>query len=436
MEEIFNYLPDELLYKIMYMLNYENLIYFCKTDIRARNLCQNSTFWRNKIDIIAPGRSDNLINKSLKIIKDIYRNIEKAGYLYMFGNNVNGELGLNHNNDISIPTLVSNFDNVVQISCGFMHTAFLTNQGDIYTFGYNGNGQLGHGDTITRNIPSKIKLDCSIRVKQVSCGFFHTAFITDIGNIYTCGYNNSGQLGLGNYFDASIPIQIPGFNNVLQVSCGHSYTAFITEKGNIYTFGSQYTAQDGPQNRIGSSIPVQILGFDDIVQVSCGYSHTVFLTAEGKVYAFGATMEGQLGILGSGERVSLPVKISLINNGIQISCGFETAAFVTKNGNVHSVGDNTKAQLGLGDDRGRIVPILITIKDQPLKFTQVSCGKYHTAFLTDRGEIYICGGNSFGELGLGLPLENKSEPHKIHNFVDITHISCGYYFTGFIKLKS
>lgn len=38
--EIPNYLPDELLY----MLNYEDLMYFCKTDIRARNLCQSLTF--------------------------------------------------------------------------------------------------------------------------------------------------------------------------------------------------------------------------------------------------------------------------------------------------------------------------------------------------------------------------------------------------------
>ena len=29
---MFNYLPDELLYKVMYMLNYEDLEYFCKTE--------------------------------------------------------------------------------------------------------------------------------------------------------------------------------------------------------------------------------------------------------------------------------------------------------------------------------------------------------------------------------------------------------------------
>ena len=137
---MFNFLPDELLYKVMYILNYKDLEYFCKTDIRARNLCQNPIFWRNKIDGVAPGRGNNLITKSLKIVKEIYRNVEKWGYLYMFGSNTDGQLGLGHNNNIYIPTLVPNFDNIVQVGCGFNHTAFLTNRGDIYTFGDNGLG--------------------------------------------------------------------------------------------------------------------------------------------------------------------------------------------------------------------------------------------------------------------------------------------------------
>lgn len=54
--EVFNHLPDKLLYKVMYMLNYEDLGYFCKSHIRARDLYQNCQFY-------SPGRGDNLINK-------------------------------------------------------------------------------------------------------------------------------------------------------------------------------------------------------------------------------------------------------------------------------------------------------------------------------------------------------------------------------------
>ena len=36
----------------------------------------------------------------------------------MFGSNTDGQLGLGHNNNIYIPTLVPDFDNIVQIACG------------------------------------------------------------------------------------------------------------------------------------------------------------------------------------------------------------------------------------------------------------------------------------------------------------------------------
>lgn len=44
------------------------------------------------------------------------------------------------------------------------------------------------------------------------------------------------------------------------------------------------------------------------------------------------------------------------------------------------------------------------------------------------GEIYICGNNLYGELGSQIKGETIS-----HNFNNIMHVSCGDYFTGFIK---
>ena len=34
-------------------------------------------------------------------------------------------------------------------------------------------------------------------VKQVICGAYHTFILKNDGSIWGCGYNNSGQLGLG-----------------------------------------------------------------------------------------------------------------------------------------------------------------------------------------------------------------------------------------------
>ena len=291
-------------------------------------------------------------------------------------------------------------------------------------------GKLGHGDGADNNIPVKIILDPGVRIKQVSCGVYHTAFITDIGNIYTLGNNGNGQLGLGHHPSTSIPIQIPGFNNVLQVSCGDTHTAFITEEGTIYTFGSNDSGQLGVGDKIDSAIPIQIIGFDNVTQVSCGHSHTVFLTAEGKTYAFGSNKIGQLGIKSNYENISIPVRIPLINKAIQIACGFDTTAFVIKGGDVYITGNNIVDELGLGDRNERTIPTLINMKDQVL---EVACGFSHMAFLTTNNEIYICGISFPNNPHLHFPLKIETKLHRIDNFVDIIHVSCGDDFVGFIK---
>jgi alpha-tubulin suppressor-like RCC1 family protein len=42
-------------------------------------------------------------------------------------------------------------------------------------------------------------------IVQVSCGIFHTGFVTRTGKVFTMGGNTFGQLGINNKKSASIP---------------------------------------------------------------------------------------------------------------------------------------------------------------------------------------------------------------------------------------
>lgn len=87
----------------------------------------------------------------------------------------------------------------------------ITDKGDLVTLGNSMHGQLGlgQGDIKSRQgknnyRPSSIqsknaqmdKVDIK-DVKQVSCGFRHTACVTDDGKLYTWGEGKQGQLGHG-----------------------------------------------------------------------------------------------------------------------------------------------------------------------------------------------------------------------------------------------
>ena len=209
----FNFLPDELFHKIMFELNYKDILNLSRTHLRGRTLYYNSAFWFTKIDSIARGRSNSLSNKSFTVIVQLYQNMEKSGQIHIFGKHSK------HDNRVMFPSV-----SVVQISCGYTHVAFLTNQGDLYTWGNNKSGQLGQGDHNTRTVPTKVGLNS--RVKSVSSGPYHSALITDEGHLYVWGSNFQGNLGLANEKDRYIliPTRISNFTDVIQVACGGSHT--------------------------------------------------------------------------------------------------------------------------------------------------------------------------------------------------------------------
>lgn len=80
----------------------------------------------------------------------------------------------------------------LKISCGFNHTAvtmsnhyiFIIGEGDIYTWGDNTNGQLGINDIHQSLLPRKVEFKKANFI-NVSCGNFHTMCLNSINNHVT-----------------------------------------------------------------------------------------------------------------------------------------------------------------------------------------------------------------------------------------------------------
>jgi alpha-tubulin suppressor-like RCC1 family protein len=73
----------------------------------------------------------------------------------------------------------------------------LTNKGHIYACGYSSQGQLGLGGTENKYEPILVEALLGKRVIMVAAGANHSLCLTDANNVYSCGYNAKGQLGLG-----------------------------------------------------------------------------------------------------------------------------------------------------------------------------------------------------------------------------------------------
>lgn len=143
--------------------------------------------------------------------------------LYVWGYNVNGQLGLGDNTNRSAPVLVTNVQfgsvavgNIVKIqhsdrwntSTGEGCTAILTDKGYIYTTGRNGSGWMGNSNSTNLNTWTNVGSGPGTIANATaydmwlygSGGDRLTMMVRDNtvnGTCWTCGYNQRGQLGIG-----------------------------------------------------------------------------------------------------------------------------------------------------------------------------------------------------------------------------------------------
>jgi len=252
------------------------------------------------------------------------------------------------------------------IACGgFGHTVFLTNYGKVYSCGNNVSGQLGIGSTTpSQPTPQPISTLNPFTISAIACGFSHTVFLTNDGKVYSCGNNGGGQLGRP--VDAANPRTTPSiisstlnsFNSltISAIACGSYHTVFLTNHGKVYSCGFNSSGQLGLGNTANQPTPQPISTLDPftISAIDCGNEHTVFLTNDGKVYSCGLNTEYQLGrTVDLANPQTTPSIISTLNSFTSftisaIACGWAHTVFLTNYGKVYSCGDNTSGQLGLG----------------------------------------------------------------------------------------
>ena len=98
-----------------------------------------------------------------------------------------------HDNPYIVQTL-GQFQRSMLVAGGY-HTLLLTTNGQVYVCGSNYNGQLGLVDTKIRT--SFTLVPTPAPVLALVTGANHTLLLTTSGQVYACGDNSYGQLGLG-----------------------------------------------------------------------------------------------------------------------------------------------------------------------------------------------------------------------------------------------
>eukprot|EP00984_Skeletonema_dohrnii_P007149 scaffold2581_cov84-Skeletonema_dohrnii-CCMP3373.AAC.4 len=234
--------------------------------------------------------------------------VSSNGDLYTWGGGMYGKLGHGSESGHSTPRRVEALVglSVIDIACGSRHTAVVTNKG----WGDKENGVAGHGDTEGHQYTPKLleRLSGKKVVQLSACGF-HTGCLTDQGECFTWGEGKFGRLGHGAERNCHSPRLIETLlgKRPKQIACGGFHSAVVTEDGKMYTFGGGEHGQLGHGDKVNKVKPTLVQALDGIVlqQITCGWSHSVALTTNGEVFTWGNGDHGKLGH-GNGKKVSTP----------------------------------------------------------------------------------------------------------------------------------
>uniref|UniRef100_A0A4W4HIW7 BTB domain-containing protein n=1 Tax=Electrophorus electricus TaxID=8005 RepID=A0A4W4HIW7_ELEEL len=175
---------------------------------------------------------------------------------------------------------------------------------EVYTWGNNSNFSLGHGNQESRHHPEIVDLFArtGVYIKQVVLCKFHSVFLTQKGQVYTCGHGQGGRLGHGDEQTYLVPRMVEGLlsHHCSQIAAARDHTVVLTEEGYVYTFGLNTYHQLGlAPPPAASQVPKQVtsrsLKGRSVIGVAAGRFHTVLWTRDA-VYTVGLN-GGQLGYL-------------------------------------------------------------------------------------------------------------------------------------------
>lgn len=285
----------------------------------------------------------------------------------------------------------------------------------VFSFGDGQLGATGSGAAIyATDVPAQIDTAnlSGERIEQVSAGGALSLILTSDGSVFSFGWNDDGQTGLGTSVGSTLtatPIDTSNLagKQISQVAAGGN-SLILADDGTVFSFGNANGGQigRGGDGSIAAAVDDTHLSGKRISQIAVGANHGLLLSDEGDVYSFGSSLSGQTG-LGTDDDVLIPTRIdSSYFQGktiTQVSAGFSHSLLLAEDGTVFSFGNNGEGQTGQGTtDFDTLFPTPI---DNTLlggkTIAQISAGHAHSLLLADDGTAFSFGSNSNGRTGLG-----------------------------------
>jgi len=359
----------------------------------------------------------------------------KAPALWVWGPNLNGELGVNDAISRSSPSqTIANGTNWRQINTIGGGSAGIKTDGTLWLWGFGSNGELGNNSVIDRSSPVQT-ISGGTNWCQISRSFFHTTAIKTDGSLWVWGYGGFGVLGNQSLLSRSSPVQtISGGTNWKKISSASGSIVAIKTDGTLWTWGAGTAGQLGNNNTINRSSPVQtISGGTNWKQVSSGYASNAAIKTDGTLWLWGSNSGINSGILGNENIINRSSPVQTVSGGTnwkEISLSYSAGAIKT-DGSLWMWGYNGRGQLGGNDVIRRSSPVQTVSNGTNWK--QISTGRLHSAAIKTDGSLWMWGCNLYGILSDNTSIPRSSPVQTISSGTGWRQVRAGNFATVAIR---
>lgn len=252
----------------------------------------------------------------------------------------------------------------IYLTAGHHSTCAVDASGKARCWGENKNQKLspssdlyiGDKEPVTTLEP----INTNFNISQMSDGGYeHICALTTTQNVRCWGYSTYGALGAGTTSYVAISdaqdLLGPG-EKAIQVETSDNYSCALLVGGNVRCWGQNGNGKLGlghKQNiNYASSTSTNISIGEQVIQITTGWNHVCALTSTGKVKCWGSNNTNELGLgylytaVGDNE---LPSSVPFVNLGAKakyISAGSGNTCAILENGNFRCWGKNQRGETG------------------------------------------------------------------------------------------
>src|SRR3990167_7035924 len=304
--------------------------------------------------------------------------------------------------------------NMAVSASGFNHCLFLDANGSVWSCGYNEYGQLGLGDVNNRNVPEQIKN--FPKIKSALAFGDSSIFLDCEGSVWSCGYNSHGELGLGDTRNRNKAEKIQGLPAIKSIAGGYHHALFLDCAGSVWSCGYNTHGNLGLGDTSHRNKAEKIEGLPAIKSMAGGVYWSMFVDEEGNVWVCGGNKKGELG-LGHTTQINSPQKNNNVSDIVAVAGGYcYSSIFLDKQGNIFTCGYNANGQLGLGDKNDRHTPQKVNNIPPMSSISSCNAAYYYLQIVDCEGGVWSFGKNDFGQLALGHTNAQHSHFRRVKAF--------------------